>query len=67
MKGTRKPQKPKTARKAEAPAGGKRVTLPRALSKLGFCSRTQAEALVDSLAYAFQNGASPNGSGADGG
>ena len=25
------------------------------------------EALVDSLAYAFQNGASPNGSGADGG
>lgn len=25
---------------------GKRVTLPRALSKLGFCSRTQAEALI---------------------
>ena len=38
MKGTRKPQTPKAA--------GKRVTLPRALSKLGFCSRTQAEALV---------------------
>ncbi len=46
MKGTRKAQKPKTARKPQAPAGGKRVTLPRALSKLGFCSRTQAEALV---------------------
>lgn len=25
---------------------GKRVTLPRALSKLGFCSRTQAETLI---------------------
>lgn len=25
---------------------GKRVTLPRALSKLGFCSRTQAEGLI---------------------
>ncbi|RFZ89094.1 rRNA pseudouridine synthase [Shinella sp. WSJ-2] len=32
--------KPKTA------PDGKRVTLPRALSKLGFCSRTQAEALI---------------------
>jgi 23S rRNA pseudouridine2605 synthase len=30
---------------APAPAG-KRVTLPRALSKLGFASRTQAEALI---------------------
>lgn len=40
MKDTRRPQK------AKAPAGGKRATLPRALSKLGFCSRTQAEALV---------------------
>jgi 23S rRNA pseudouridine2605 synthase len=29
-----------------AEAGGKRVTLPRALSKLGYCSRTQAEALI---------------------
>ncbi|QRI64023.1 rRNA pseudouridine synthase [Shinella sp. PSBB067] len=46
MKGTRKAQKPKTGREAGRPAGGKRVTLPRALSKLGFCSRTQAEALV---------------------
>ncbi|WP_312418566.1 S4 domain-containing protein, partial [Shinella sp.] len=27
-------------------ADGKRVTLPRALSKLGFCSRTQAQALI---------------------
>lgn len=27
-------------------SGGKRVTLPRALSKLGYCSRTQAEALI---------------------
>lgn len=46
MKGTRKAQKPKTGREAGPPAVGKRVTLPRALSKLGFCSRTQAEALV---------------------
>ena len=30
----------------ELARGGKRVTLPRALSKLGFCSRTQAEALI---------------------
>lgn len=29
-------------------AEGKRVTLPRALSKLGYCSRTQAEALIAS-------------------
>lgn len=29
-----------------AEAGGQRVTLPRALSKLGFCSRTQAEGLI---------------------
>jgi 23S rRNA pseudouridine2605 synthase len=46
MKGIRKPLKPVAGRKAAAPAGGKRVTLPRALSKLGFCSRTQAEELV---------------------
>ena len=46
MKGTRKPQTPKTSRKPEPPTGGKRATLARALSKLGFCSRTQAEALV---------------------
>lgn len=46
MKGTRKPQKPKPGREAAPSAGGKRATLARALSKLGFCSRTQAEALV---------------------
>nr|WP_298096481.1 pseudouridine synthase [uncultured Shinella sp.] len=61
-KDTRNRQKPAPARKAgaasRAPAAtkprptakpkpdGKRVTLPRALSKLGFCSRTQAEALI---------------------
>jgi 23S rRNA pseudouridine2605 synthase len=56
-KDTRNRQKPAPARKAGAarprPAAkpkaapdGKRVTLPRALSKLGFCSRTQAEALI---------------------
>ncbi|MBB4348594.1 MULTISPECIES: pseudouridine synthase [Rhizobiaceae] len=33
-------------RKPAAPSSGKRVTLPRALSKLGFCSRTQAEDLI---------------------
>lgn len=32
--------------KPAADASGKRVTLPRALSKLGYCSRTQAERLV---------------------
>ena len=46
MKGTRKPQTPKTGSKTRPPEGGKRATLARALSKLGFCSRTQAEALV---------------------
>ncbi|NEI73480.1 pseudouridine synthase [Rhizobium lusitanum] len=35
----------KTARSRQEPEG-KRVTLPRALSKLGYCSRTQAEALI---------------------
>ena len=38
--------KPRAAAKAKAAPDGKRVTLPRALSKLGFCSRTQAEALI---------------------
>eukprot|EP00913_Durusdinium_trenchii_P021284 g19997.t1 len=33
-------------KRGEPEAAGKRVTLPRALSKLGFCSRTQAEALI---------------------
>jgi 23S rRNA pseudouridine2605 synthase len=32
--------------RSAAPEGGKRVTVARALSKLGFCSRTQAETLV---------------------
>lgn len=53
-----KGQKPAPARKAAAapkarpparpaaPPAGKRATLPRALSKLGFCSRTEAEALI---------------------
>lgn len=38
--------KPRPAAKPKAAPDGKRVTLPRALSKLGFCSRTQAEALI---------------------
>ena len=49
----RKPadRKPPALRRAPEPRpaaaeGGKRVTVARALSKLGFCSRTQAEALV---------------------
>lgn len=41
-------RRPKQAARAKADpgSGGKRVTLPRALSKLGYCSRTQAEALI---------------------
>ena len=46
MKETRKRQKTVPGRKAPAAPAGKRATLPRALSKLGFCSRTQAEELV---------------------
>ncbi|SIQ00352.1 23S rRNA pseudouridine2605 synthase [Rhizobium sp. RU35A] len=46
MTAGRKEQKPDRGRSPKAPAGGKRVTLPRALSKLGFCSRTQAESLI---------------------
>ena len=47
MKDRRKAEKRTAAGKPGAAAdGGKRVTLPRALSKLGFCSRTQAEALI---------------------
>jgi 23S rRNA pseudouridine2605 synthase len=38
--------KPRLSAKPKAAPDGKRVTLPRALSKLGFCSRTQAEALI---------------------
>ena len=46
MKDIRRTRKPASSRKTEAQAGGKRVTLPRALSKLGYCSRTQAEELI---------------------
>lgn len=45
----RKPPAPRRApepRTEAAKDGGKRVTIARALSKFGFCSRTQAEALV---------------------
>lgn len=35
-----------SSRKPAPPSAGKRVTLPRALSKLGYCSRTQAEELI---------------------
>ncbi len=44
----RKPPAPRRAPepRAENHDGGKRVTVARALSKLGFCSRTQGEALV---------------------
>lgn len=44
-KATSKPASKPAAKRITAPAG-KRVTLPRALSKLGFASRTQAEALI---------------------
>lgn len=40
------PQKTGRSGKGRDDADGKRVTLPRALSKLGYCSRTQAEALI---------------------
>ena len=46
MKASRRPERPKARRPAPAAAGGRRVTLPRALSKLGFCSRTQAEEMI---------------------
>ncbi|AOF90776.1 pseudouridine synthase family protein [Sinorhizobium sp. RAC02] len=51
-KDIRKPQRqmpgsrPRAGRTPVVADSGKRVTLPRALSKLGFCSRTQAEALI---------------------
>ena len=45
-KDIRKQPKPAPARKPEASQGGKRATIARALSKLGYCSRTQAEELV---------------------
>jgi 23S rRNA pseudouridine2605 synthase len=42
--GNKRPPAPRRA--PEPHGGGKRVTIARALSKLGFCSRTQAEAMV---------------------
>jgi len=42
----RAPQRSSKEAKGRQEAEGKRVTLPRALSKLGYCSRTQAEALI---------------------
>lgn len=47
MKEHRRPQSPSTRRKAD-PAPAKRTMLARALSKLGYCSRTQAEAIIAS-------------------
>ncbi|AYC99738.1 pseudouridine synthase [Neorhizobium sp. NCHU2750] len=41
----RKPA-PASSRKPAPSSSAKRVTLPRALSKLGFCSRTQGEELI---------------------
>ncbi|NLS05640.1 rRNA pseudouridine synthase [Rhizobium sp. P32RR-XVIII] len=46
MRERRPPQKSHERGKPSAETGGKRVTLPRALSKLGYCSRTQAERLI---------------------
>lgn len=46
MKERRSPQKSRDRAKPGQDMAGKRVTLPRALSKLGFCSRTQAERLI---------------------
>lgn len=46
MKMTKKAKPAGAPRKAAPEAGGKRATIARALSKLGFCSRTEAEALV---------------------
>jgi 23S rRNA pseudouridine2605 synthase len=46
VKDRRSPQKTREPNRPEAEPAGKRVTLPRALSKLGYCSRTQAERLI---------------------
>lgn len=46
MKDRRKDQKTAGNSRPQPRSGGKRVTLARALSKLGYCSRTQGEALV---------------------
>jgi 23S rRNA pseudouridine2605 synthase len=40
------PQRSGKGAKGRQETEGKRVTLPRALSKLGYCSRTQAESLI---------------------
>lgn len=46
MKNRGRSRSPTGRQKAQGPPGGKRATLPRALSKLGYCSRTQAEELI---------------------
>ena len=46
MKDRRRSVKPASGKPARPAPEGKRVTVARALSKLGYCSRTQAEALV---------------------
>ncbi|TCL69873.1 pseudouridine synthase [Rhizobium sp. BK251] len=43
----RPPQKSRERTRTGESAQDKRVTLPRALSKLGYCSRTQAERLIE--------------------
>ncbi len=46
MRQRRSPQKLRERARTNGETPGKRVTLPRALSKLGHCSRTQAERLI---------------------
>ncbi|MET0358217.1 MAG: pseudouridine synthase [Pararhizobium sp.] len=46
MKDNRRSRGPTGRQKTQDASGGKRATLPRALSKLGYCSRTQAEELI---------------------
>ncbi|MBW8789528.1 MAG: rRNA pseudouridine synthase [Rhizobium leguminosarum] len=46
MRERRPPHKTRERTKPADNAAAKRVTLPRALSKLGYCSRTQAERLI---------------------
>ncbi|MBB3136600.1 23S rRNA pseudouridine2605 synthase [Rhizobium pisi] len=46
MRERRPPHKTRARTKSADDAAAKRVTLPRALSKLGYCSRTQAERLI---------------------
>ncbi|WP_407065258.1 pseudouridine synthase [Ensifer sp. LCM 4579] len=47
MKGRRPPALKRGTAAREGERAGKRVTLARALSKLGYCSRTQAERLIE--------------------